>query len=147
METETIKKRLEKLHAESPALFGIMTAQHMVEHLILTVKISYGRIKIADFGPSEKQLAHKQTLLYTDAVFPRGIKAPGMGDEALLPLRFPDLAEAKDELLKSLKNFDLYFLENPETKTVHPRFGTLSHNEWELFHAKHFAHHLGQFGL
>lgn len=146
MERNSIESRIANLTGENKALFGIMTPQHMVEHLTLTVKISYGRIKLPDFIPSEKQLAQKQALIYTDLEFPKGVKAPGIG-ENLLDLRYPDLETAKSELLKSIDEFNNHFREFQEDQTTHPRFGKLNHDEWERFHRKHFQHHLSQFGI
>ncbi|MBN7811802.1 DUF1569 domain-containing protein [Algoriphagus sp. H41] len=147
MEIHQILHRLQKLASDSPAQFGVMSPQHMVEHLSLTVKISYDRIKIPEFEPGKNELVLKQELLYSSIQFPRGIRAPGLGEGALLPLRFSNLNEAKEELLKSLTNYTRYFKENPEARPVHPRFGRLMHGEWEIFHAKHFEHHLRQFGV
>lgn len=123
-----------------------MTPQHMVEHLILTIKLSYGRILIPEFEPNEKQLMQKQALIYSDIKFPIGVKAPGLG-ENLLELRFPDLETSKIHLLKSINEYDLYFETDPGAKTIHPRFGKLSYEEWERFHKKHFDHHFRQFGI
>ncbi len=145
MNKETLLQRLNQLHTTTAAQFGILTPQHMVEHLILTVKMSAGRIPIPEFVPNEKQLAQKQALLFTDIPFPRGVKAPGLPD-TLLDLRFPDLETAKAELIKSWDAYQLLFKENPTKQTFHPRFGLLNFDEWERFHAKHIDHHLGQFG-
>lgn len=144
MNKETLLQRLNQLHTTTAAQFGILTPQHMVEHLILTVKMSAGRIPIPEFVPNEKQLAQKQALLFTDIPFPRGVKAPGLPD-TLLDLRFPDLETAKAELIKSWDAYQLLFKENPTKQTFHPRFGLLNFDEWERFHAKHMDHHLGQF--
>ena len=141
-----ITSRLENLTEKSERRFGIMTPQHMIEHLILTVKLSYGRIKLPDFEPNEKQLMQKQALIYSDISFPMGVKAPGLNDN-LLDLRFPDLTTAKEELLKSINDYSVFFEKNPNEQTTHPRFGKLTYSEWELFHQKHFGHHLGQFGV
>ncbi|MBM3425765.1 MAG: hypothetical protein FJX97_02120 [Bacteroidetes bacterium] len=145
MNKETLLQRLNQLHTTTAAQFGILTPQHMVEHLILTVKMSAGRIPIPEFTPTEKQLAQKQALLFTDIPFPKGIKAPGLPD-TLLDLRFPDLETAKAELIKSWDAYQLVFKENPTKQTFHPRFGLLNFEEWERFHAKHIDHHFGQFG-
>lgn len=146
MEKETIEKRIEKLKESTPATFGIMTPQHMIEHLAITVRISYGKIKLQDFEPTEKQLAQKQALIYTDLKFPKGIKAPGL-EENLLALRYPNLETAKSELLKSIDDYNSHFKTTPNDKTTHPWFGKLTHEEWEKFHPKHFNHHLKQFDL
>lgn len=145
MTKETLLQRLQHLSVTTEAQFGILTPQHMVEHLILTVKMSAGRIPIPEFVPNEKQLAQKQALLFTDIPFPKGVKAPGLPD-TLLDLRFPDLETAKAELIKSWDAYQLLFQENPSKQTIHPRFGLLNFDEWERFHAKHNDHHLGQFG-
>ena len=145
MTKEILLQRLQNLTLQSEAKFGILTPQHMVEHLIITVKLSSGRIPIPSFEPNEKQLARKQALLFTDIPFPQGIKAPGLPD-TLLELRYPDLETAKTELIKSYDAYHLLFQENPTLLTPHPGFGLLNYKEWELFHAKHIDHHLGQFG-
>ncbi len=145
MTKETLLERLQRLTLQSEAKFGLMTPQHMVEHLILTLKMSAGRIPIPEIVPNEKQLAQKQALLFTDIPFPQGIKAPGLPD-TLLDLRFADLTAAKAELIKSWEAYQLLFQENPTKQTPHPRFGLLNFEEWERFHAKHIDHHLSQFG-
>jgi hypothetical protein len=145
MTKEILLQRLKHLSLQSEAKFGILTPQHMVEHLTLTLKMSAGRISIPEFEPTEKQLARKQALLFTDLLFPQGIKAPGLPD-TLLDLRFPDLEIAKAELIKSYDAYHLLFQENPTKHTPHPIFGLLNFDEWERFHAKHIDHHLGQFG-
>lgn len=140
----TLPERLTNLSAQSKPRFGILTPQHMVEHLILTLKMSIGKIPIAEFAPTEKQLAQKKALLFTDIPFPKGIKAPGLPD-TLLPLRFENLEAAKEELLKSWDAYHLFFKERPDKQTPHPGFGSLHYEEWERFHTKHMHHHLSQF--
>jgi hypothetical protein len=146
MQMDWIKPRLENFTETSERQFGIMSPQHMVEHLILTVKLSYGRIKIPDFEPNERQLMQKQALIYSEIQFPRGVRAPGLGEE-LLALRFPDLETSKVQLLKSIEEYEAFFGSNPDEKTIHPRFGNLTHQEWDHFHKKHFEHHFVQFGI
>ncbi|GMQ31362.1 hypothetical protein Aconfl_40060 [Algoriphagus confluentis] len=146
MDLKNIESRLKALKSDSLAKFGIMTPQHMVEHLILTIKLSYGRVKIPHFIPNEKQLNAKQALLYTDMEFPVGVKAPGLPAE-LLELRYPDLDTAKGELKKAIKAYQETFEKSPEAEFTHPRFGLLTHKEWEIFHHKHIGHHFRQFGI
>ncbi|MDA0315766.1 MAG: DUF1569 domain-containing protein [Bacteroidetes bacterium] len=145
MTKEMLPQRLQHLGLQSQARFGILTPQHMVEHLILTLKMSSGRIPIPEIVPNEKQLSQKQALLFTDIPFPLGIKIPGLPN-TLLELRFADLETAKSALIASWDAYQLVFKENPSLLTPHPRFGLLNHEEWERFHAKHLDHHLGQFG-
>jgi oxepin-CoA hydrolase/3-oxo-5,6-dehydrosuberyl-CoA semialdehyde dehydrogenase len=146
MTRETLQERLAQLTSAAEPRFGIMTPQHMLEHLILTIKLSSGRIPMTDFVPNEKQLAQKQALLYTDIPFPQGIKVPGIPD-TLMELRFPDLTSAKAALLTSWDAYQDLFQQEPGKTTIHPRFGPLNHADWEKFHAKHMDHHLSQFGV
>lgn len=146
MDKNLIKIKLNNLTESATPIFGIMSPQHMVEHLTITVKLSSGRIKVQEFEPSEKQLVYKETLLNTPIEFPRGINAPGLPG-SLLDLRNDSLANSIDQLLESLDYYNNFFLENPDSKTTHPRFGKLTHDEWEKFHAKHFKHHFSQFKI
>lgn len=146
MTTEILIARLNALQEGTPPQFGIMTCQHMVEHLILTLKLSSGKITIPEFEPSEKQLSQKEALLNGGFPFPRGIKAPGLPD-TLLDLRFPNLEKATEALVNSWKAYQQVFIDHPEKETMHPRFGKLTFEEWEKFHAKHIEHHFSQFGI
>lgn len=146
MDSLLIESQLKNLNPDSPAQFGIMTPQHMVEHLTVTMKLSSGRIKLPEFEPNEKQLMQKQALIYTDMEFPKGVRAPN-SDGELPDLRFPDLDTAKEKLIQSIQEYEEVFEKNPDFKSIHPRFGFLTHEEWEKFHQKHFTHHFGQFGI
>ncbi len=126
--------------------FGKMSAQHMVEHLILTLKISYGRIKLPEFVPNEKNLKLKAIVMDDTFEFPKGVKAPGLGDK-LMPLKYDNLEEAKAALAETIEKYHSYWQENPDAQNVHPRFGFLNKVEWDHFHERHFKHHLGQFRL
>ena len=146
MNRETIEPRIAKLKENLIAQFGKMSPQHMIEHLSITIKISYEKIKLPDFEPTERQLAQKNALIHTDVEFPKGIKAPGLEDR-LLDLRYPDLETAKRELLKSIDDYNSFFNVNPDKLTTHPILGKLSYQEWEEFHMKHIRHHFSQFGI
>lgn len=147
MDIELIEKSLEKLGTDTLAKFGIMTPQHMIEHLTVTIKISYNRIKIPEFELSEKQKFQKAALLDTPMDFPKGVLAPGMDIGELMPLRRSNLAEAKKQLLSSILGYHDFFTTDSTATSVHPRFGKLDYAEWERFHRKHFKHHFEQFGI
>lgn len=146
MNISELEQKLIRLNEGTQAAFGVMSPQHMVEHLTITVKLSSGRISYPPFTPNEKQLTQKEALIYTDLEFPKGIKAPGLGDN-LMPLKNKTLDLAKEQLLTSLNAYEGYFKEYPDAKTIHPRFGLLTFHEWELFHPKHFKHHFSQFNI
>ncbi|MDP3683019.1 MAG: hypothetical protein Q8S01_03720, partial [Ignavibacteria bacterium] len=54
---------LGKLMDETKPLWGKMSAQHMIEHLILAVKTSNGKLTIGCFNPPEKIPALKRFLM------------------------------------------------------------------------------------
>lgn len=147
MDTLELKHKLSFLQEKTKSKFGVMTPQHMVEHLTITIKISYNRVRIPDFEMSEKQKAQKEALLETEMDFPIGVRAPGLPPGELMPLRNNDLEEAKEQFLESLEGYNSFFESNPTALTVHPRFGKLSFIEWEKFHPKHIKHHFDQFGI
>jgi len=71
---------------------------------------------------------------------------PAVGSE-LMNLEFENLNTAIKELENVLTRYDRFFEHNPSAKTIHPVFGFLTKEEWDIFHNKHFKHHLSQFGL
>ncbi len=143
-----IKKMLNALTENTVANFGEMTPQMMVEHLEEVLRNGFGNLNPADFPAIEEdQLEKLQDWLYTDKKIRPGAKYPLLKDGELPKLRFKNLDQAKEELLNTLKDFTIYFKDNPEAKHFHPKFGTLNKEMMELFQRKHLTHHLEQFGL
>lgn len=142
-----ILELLKKLNPETAPQFGIMTPQHMVEHLILLVKLSNGGIKGQLMRSEETAVKWKQGLIYTDMEFPMGVRIPGEEESVLTELRYENLEKALDKLEEEIKKFEDFFQNNSHESTMHPALGTLNHEEWTIFHNKHFTHHFKQFGL
>ena len=136
---------LEKLNTGKKPLWGKMTPQHMVEHLILAVKMGNGKLEVECFNPPEKLPVLKRFLM-SDKPMPKLFINPLIG-EGLLPLKYSSLEEAKMELKAEIEDYQKYFEENPDSVLVNATFGSLNKAEWDAFHQKHFTHHLSQFGL
>ena len=136
---------LENLQADTKQLWGKMSAQHMVEHLILAVRTSNGKLNVGCFNPPEKWPALKKFMM-SNRPLPRDFMNPIIG-ENLLPLEYGNLTEAKDVLKLETAAYYKYFEENPDGKLLNPTFGELNKDEWDVFHEKHFTHHFTQFGL
>jgi oxepin-CoA hydrolase/3-oxo-5,6-dehydrosuberyl-CoA semialdehyde dehydrogenase len=49
--------------------------------------------------------------------------------------------------MQQLERFYEYHTEHPDITPVHPTLGPLNYQEWVQMHARHFKHHLKQFGL
>ncbi len=138
-------KLLVNLRSDTKQLWGKMTAQHMVEHLILAVRTSNGKLNIGCFNPPEKIPTLKRFLM-SRRPLPKEFINPLIG-EGLLPLEYENLEEAKLVLEKELEDYYKYFEEHPDASLVNPTFGELNKNEWDVFHEKHFTHHFRQFGI
>jgi hypothetical protein len=143
---ELLLNSLHTLTETSVASFGKMSAKHMIEHLILTVKISSNKLPHPCSFREEKANAFKQALIYSPAEMPQGFRSPLLTD-GLPPLIHTDIQSALTELAQELNYFDAFFKTNPNIKTTNPSLGDLSHDEWVVFHNKHFTHHFKQFNL
>lgn len=137
---------LDGLDKESKALWGVMNAQEMIEHLTDFVDISTEKIKVKLYT-DEVQLPLYKAFLLSDKVFRQNTKVPvELLGETPLPLKCKNIDEAKQELHTSINDFVEYFKNEEEKQTLHPVFGMLTFNEWVLLHYKHVVHHLKQFG-
>ncbi|MEM6806450.1 MAG: DUF1569 domain-containing protein [Bacteroidota bacterium] len=140
-----IPKALDLIDENSPAKFGIMTPQHMVEHLGALFYLGRKEVGLPCITPDEK-LPEMQAWLDTDEPFWREFQAVGVPKNGLMDLRFPNLDEAKSRLISARDAFYKFHNENPEAKILHPVFGKIGLEAWERFHYKHCIHHLQQFG-
>lgn len=138
-------ERLAYLTPEQKPLWGKMTAQHMVEHLIWTLQVSSGKLTFECVSPLERLPALKRFLL-SDKPMPQLFINPVIG-ETLVDLNYGSLNEAKEKLTEEILNYRNYFLDNPNSKPVHMIFGELAKEEWNMLHKKHFTLHFLQFGL
>jgi len=143
---ELLVNFISNLRSDTPPLFGIMSAQHMIEHLSLLMKISNGKQLIQPSYNEEKSEKIKEYILKTDHELPIGFRSPIL-PATVLPLEHKDLPSAIEALRKELDDFEIYFAENPLAKPVNPTMGAISYHDWVLFHSKHFLHHFKQFGL
>lgn len=138
---------LSQLQASEKPRFGTMTAQHMVEHLVFTVRFSNGKEPQRHYYPPEKEQKFKAYILDTDNDFMIGFRSPVLPAEGLPELQYSNLNDAVARLETELTDFDSYFLQHPADQPVNPAIGELNYKEWVRFHNRHFTHHFKQFGL
>lgn len=143
-----IKKALSNLTESTEKQFGEMSPQLMVEHLEEVTRNGFSNLQEQDFPviPAEK-LELLQDWLYSDGKIKPGADYPLLQEGEKMQLKYKNLDEAKEHLLATLKDFLVYYKENPSAENYHPRFGTLNKEKMELFHRKHYMHHFEQFGL
>ena len=148
LKTKEIQKILNNLTENSERKFGLMTPQLMVEHLEEVLRNGFGQLNPSDFPeiPADK-LELLQDWIYTNQKIRPGAQYPLLKEGEEPQLRFKNLTEAKEKLLETLKEFLIYYRENPQAEHYHPRYGMLNKEMMELFHRKHFTHHFEQFNL
>lgn len=148
LQAKSIQKMLNGLSENSERKFGMMSPQLMVEHLDEVLRNGFGALEPSDFPeiPADK-LELLQDWIYTDQKIRPGAKYPLLKEGEEPQLRYKNLTEAKEKLLETLKEFLIYYRENPQAEHFHPRFGMLNKEMMELFHRKHFTHHFEQFNL
>ena len=145
--TDTAFKNLEGLTAESKAKWGVMNPQEMTEHLADFFDVSTEKVKTKLYTP-EEHLPRYMEFLMSEKEFKENTKAPtDLLGEKPMPIRFPSLDAAKENLKRSVNDFVSYFSEDEMIKTLHPAFGMLNYEEWIRLHYKHVLHHLKQFDL
>ncbi|MEM6765704.1 MAG: DUF1569 domain-containing protein [Bacteroidota bacterium] len=140
--TSRAPELLQSLSEDSPALWGVMTAQHMLEHLGMLFHISREN-KLPCLVP-ENKLQASVDFLMSDRPMRKNIRIPNVPLEAG-ELRYDDMQHAYEKLMGKIEGFYTYYRENPESTAMHPFFGQLGMDQWEQFHAKHLYHHLAQF--
>jgi hypothetical protein len=139
---EELHQLLLRLQPDATPVWGKMTPQQMVEHMIDQVKYSYEKLTFVFDVPEEQAKQAKQKWIYTDAQIPPNL--------ILGPLpatnEYSDLQTAVKQLMLELNNFDQYFIP-VGTMVNHGAYGAMDYSEWLIWHGKHLAHHLKQFGL
>jgi oxepin-CoA hydrolase/3-oxo-5,6-dehydrosuberyl-CoA semialdehyde dehydrogenase len=134
------------LKADTPANFGSLSAQQMIEHLIEIYNYIFVEGQVKVLTPTEKIEKVKKLFLWSSGGFVKGVS-----NEVTKTFNFetklPNLAIAIDEY-EVLHYKVLNALENKEVKDkTHPIFGLLNNEEWIQFFTKHTWHHYNQFGL
>lgn len=142
-----IQEALNKLTENAKPKWGIMTPQHMIEHLEFTYKIASGEIQDFEIATHEKILEKVHASLYDYQPFPRNSQFPLLEKDTLAPLQHPDLQTAIEALKISRADYLEYFKENPKATVKNLIFGEMNRYEWYLLERKHLNHHFSQFNL
>lgn len=142
--TTEVLALLNDLTPDQEPNFGLMTAQHMVEHLAMIIKISVKRYGTPENPPTKGQLGFKK-FIANGAVFQHRPSNKTKGD--LPPLKYNSLAAALAQIPIATKRFYDHYEANSDFKAYSPFMGELSFEELELFHYMHCRYHCWQFGL
>ena len=147
MTDEKIAECLNKLTENTKPKWGILTPQHLLEHLEHGYKIMSGEIQDFEIATPEKILDKVHNSLYTYDKFPMGTRFPTMKKDEVENLVHPDFETAKTKMVEARQAYKLYFKENPDSKLKNMVFGMLNKYENYLLERKHLNHHFEQFDL
>jgi len=141
-----VAPRLKEMDIEASPVWGMMSAQHMVEHLIYITENMLIDHKIQLITPEEHLPKYKAFLMGTFG-FIRNFKFPMLPANELVPLKYDNYQSAV-EAFEQITERLFEHLDNPAFKTLlHPIYGPLNREEAIMFQFKHTSHHLMQFSL
>jgi oxepin-CoA hydrolase/3-oxo-5,6-dehydrosuberyl-CoA semialdehyde dehydrogenase len=139
-------EQFDKLTDNSQPNWGLMTAQHLVEHFDYFNLIALGEMKSKMYTP-EKYLEDTQDSLWDYRPMPKSFDHPALKKGEVEELRYTNLAESKKAFFENYDKLKAFFKENKGATASNPVFGDLTAYEFSLMERKHFAHHFEQFGL
>lgn len=137
--------KLKTLDSSQEPNFGLMTAHHMVEHLIYVTKSMVKRRGEPAQELTKSQLYFKK-FLSEGAPFEYRPK-DGITKEDLQPLRTQNVSDAIDLLVLANTNFYELFESDPAHKSYNDMMGEFNMEELEFFNFQHGRWHLHQFGI
>lgn len=141
-----LQEKLNALTESTQPKWGLMTAQHLVEHFEFFMQQALGKIP-CEIKTPEKYLEETQDSLWNYRPMPKSFDHPVLRKGEVEDLRFGSLEEAKREFWKSYEELELFFKENPKATVPSNVFGNVTRYEWKLMEGKHYALHFEQFGI
>jgi hypothetical protein len=141
----TFIAELKKIAPDTPAVFGKMNLQQMVEHMSDSFQIANGKDKYPLMTPIDRLQSMKDFLM-SEKDFRPNTKNALLPDEPA-PCRLASIELAFNELRREVDDFVTYFETKPGETTTNPFFGHLNYEEWVQILYKHALHHLRQFGV
>ena len=141
-----IEEKLNALTPSTPAKWGHMTAQHLVEHLEYFQRLGLGEFPCQILTP-EDRLEKYQDSLWNYRPMPKEFDHPLLKKGKAEDLRYASLEAAKAAFWVAYYKAQAFYKENPDGKLINPIFGMLDRYQWYLMDRKHFSHHFEQFGL
>ena len=140
--TQQVPEMLVHLKADTEPQWGRMTAQHMLEHLAKITKSSIKTYGVPPTEPTEGQRKFKAFIVEGHPFRKNDSKKSTLED-----LHYATFEEAHQAVLDAVHRFYTTFTQNPDLQPYTPIMGTLTFEELQRFHHKHYRHHFEQFGL
>ena len=138
---------LQRLDPATPARWGKMNVQQMIEHYAGdAVRNASGRLKIDAIITPPENLERMREFMMSDKPFKENTRNPLMGEEPAVP-RYKTVQGAIGALQQELIYFFEAFEKEPQLVTRNPFFGDLNFEQNVQLLYKHALHHLKQFGV
>src|SRR3954465_3549142 len=100
----TVINIIDRITGEEQPQWGMMTVQHMLEHLVLPLNFALGTFKVPVFMPEEK-IPRQREFLFSVFGLPKNFKAPFLPSDKNMPLMTRNLDEAKSLLKETIEKF------------------------------------------
>lgn len=137
-----VNLRLDKLNADTPRKWGVMTPAQMLWHCRQQLRLSNGQLKVKDMFPAPVRWLLKKTFANRVPFGKSMGTIPGIEADKIENLNFDD---EKSALKTSLNDFVKMPTEN--IVKTHPIFGKMEEGDWGKIVYKHLDHHFSQFGV
>ncbi len=137
---------LRNANPDTPARWGKISFQHMVEHFVLCVKNANGKLKTDHILTPADKLPAFQEFIMSEKDFRENTKSPAFPEEPLA-LHFRSVEEGINKLEREIKDFFHIYEATPGLKIRNPVFGDLDYEHAVNLLYKHALHHARQFGL
>lgn len=135
--------RIANLTPESKPLWGRMTVEQMVSHLVQS-----GELPFVASVPDRSSFMSRtlvKTLVLTVAPVPKEVKTSAELDQQQGGRKPLGLDIDRTKLAESIEQIGTLAEDHP--CLAHPFFGKLSASQWSRLGYKHIDHHLKQFGV
>ena len=143
--TYTFPELLNRLNPDTESKFGLMTPQHMVEHLVRALESATVKYEGERENPATEQQLGMQKFIKSGSVLSHRPSDKTKAD--LPPLNCASLEEAISYIPKAVQKFYAFQDNNPDYIPYASFMGEVSYEDVELFHYMHTKYHLWQFGL
>jgi hypothetical protein len=138
---------LQRMDPATPARFGKMNVQQMIEHFNADgVQVANGRKKFDKILTAPETLERMREFMMSDKPFHENTPNPLLPKEPA-PTHYRTVQGAIGALQEELIYFFEVFEKDPHLITRNPFFGDLSFEQNVQLLYKHALHHLRQFGV
>ncbi len=146
MDRPTVEKYIDAITVDSKPKWGLMSAQHLIEHFEFMNHIALGKIESKITTPAEKLEKYSDSL-WNYYPMPKEYKHELLRKDRTEDLRYQDMASAKEGFWKSYDEVWDFYKINPDGVLMNTVFGMLDKYHMQLMFDKHMNHHFEQFGV